>query len=81
MCMWARALDLYARVYKTVEPKREKSVLVVITVNCVHVMCRLKTAQVDLDVVQAQLAEKQKALAEVEAKVVCVHTCVCLCVL
>ena len=29
MCMWARALDLYARVYKTVEPKREKSVVVI----------------------------------------------------
>ncbi|XP_065911794.1 dynein axonemal heavy chain 6-like [Dysidea avara] len=53
MCMWARALDLYARVYKTVEPKREK----------------LKAAQADLDVVQAQLAEKQKALADVEAKI------------
>ena len=32
-------------------------------------MYRLKAAQADLDIVQEQLAEKQKALAEVEAKV------------
>ena len=24
MCMWVRAMDLYARVFKTVEPKRQK---------------------------------------------------------
>ena len=53
MCMWVRALDFYAKVFKTVEPKR----------------ARLKAAQADLDVVQAQLAEKQRALAQVEAKI------------
>ena len=24
MCLWVRALDLYAKVFRTVEPKREK---------------------------------------------------------
>ena len=24
MCLWVRAMDLYARVYRTVEPKRER---------------------------------------------------------
>ena len=24
ICMWVRAIDLYAKVFKTVEPKREK---------------------------------------------------------
>jgi hypothetical protein len=24
LCMWVRAIDLYARVYRTVEPKRQK---------------------------------------------------------
>lgn len=24
MCLWVRALDLYAKVFKTVEPKRER---------------------------------------------------------
>ena len=24
MCLWVRALDLYAKVYRTVEPKRER---------------------------------------------------------
>ena len=26
MCMWARACDLYAKVYKEVEPKRQRCV-------------------------------------------------------
>ena len=57
-------------------------------------MYRLKAAQADLDIVQTQLAEKQQALAEVEAKVCCVclsvlynvlycvyiYVCVCMCV-
>ena len=56
-------------------------------------MYRLKAAQADLDIVQTQLAEKQQALAEVEAKVCCVcllvrvlhhvlycaYVCVCMC--
>ena len=24
LCMWVRAMDLYAKVFKTVEPKRQK---------------------------------------------------------
>ena len=24
MCLWVRALDLYSKVYRTVEPKRER---------------------------------------------------------
>ena len=27
MCLWVRAMDLYARVVKTVEPKRERYIL------------------------------------------------------
>jgi dynein heavy chain len=53
MCQWVRAMDQFAKVYKEVEPKRE----------------RLKIAQADLDVVKAQLAEKQSALADVEMKI------------
>ena len=26
MCLWVRAMDLYSKVYRTVEPKRERSV-------------------------------------------------------
>ncbi|KAL5497489.1 hypothetical protein EMCRGX_G013964 [Ephydatia muelleri] len=52
MCLWVRAIDLYAHVAKTVEPKRE----------------RLKTAEGELAKVMAQLQEKQKALSDIEAK-------------
>ena len=51
--MWVRAMDLYAKVYKTVEPKRQK----------------LAQAQGELDSVMAVLKEKQDKLAGVEAKV------------
>lgn len=53
MCLWVGAMHKYAHVAKDVAPKRE----------------RLKVAQADLDVVQAQLAEKQKALFEVESQI------------
>eukprot|EP00731_Ephydatia_muelleri_P009156 Em0004g1494a len=53
MCLWVRAIDLYAHVAKTVEPKRE----------------RLKTAEGELAKVMAQLQEKQKALSDIEAKI------------
>ncbi|KAL3319655.1 Dynein heavy chain 6, axonemal [Cichlidogyrus casuarinus] len=53
MCMWVRALDLYARVFRTVEPKRN----------------RLKQANDELQVVMSQLKEKQKALKAVEDKI------------
>ena len=53
LCMWARAMDTYARVAKTVEPKKAK----------------LKAASDQLAESQAMLKEKQSALAEVERKV------------
>jgi len=53
LCMWVRAMDTYARVAKTVEPKKEK----------------LKGAQKQLSDSQAMLKEKQEALAEVERSV------------
>ena len=53
MCMWVRAMDLYAKVIKTVEPKRQK----------------LKAAQDELAVVMSTLKEKQDKLAAVEAQI------------
>ncbi|KXJ13494.1 Dynein heavy chain 6, axonemal [Exaiptasia diaphana] len=53
MVMWVRAMDLFARVYRTVEPKRK----------------RLEAAQAELDVVMSTLKEKQDSLAEVESKI------------
>ena len=53
LCMWVRAMDLYAKVFKTVEPKRQK----------------LAQAQTELDAVMSVLKEKQDKLAGVEAKV------------
>ena len=64
-------MDKYSKVFKTVEPKRER---------CVHALyyCmlllslhlyRLKVARSELDKMMLQLREKQAALDEVEAKV------------
>jgi dynein heavy chain len=53
MCMWVRAMDLYSKVFRTVEPKRE----------------RLKGAREELAKMMKELKEKQDALAEVEAKI------------
>ncbi|KAH3860157.1 hypothetical protein DPMN_023048 [Dreissena polymorpha] len=53
MCMWVRAMETYAHVFRTVEPKRQK----------------LATAQSELDTVMTLLKEKQAKLAEVEAKI------------
>ena len=53
LCLWVRAIDSYAHVFRTVEPKREK----------------LNVAQQELATVQSQLAKKQAALQEVEDKV------------
>jgi hypothetical protein len=53
MCMWVRAMDLYAKVFRTVEPKRQK----------------LANAQSELDSVMATLKEKQDKLAAVEKKI------------
>ncbi|PVD36438.1 hypothetical protein C0Q70_03422 [Pomacea canaliculata] len=53
MVMWVRAMDLYARVFRTVEPKRQ----------------RLAAAQAELDIVMKMLKEKQDKLAAVMAKI------------
>ena len=53
MCMWVRAMDKYARVFKDVQPKRE----------------RLQEAQSELDVVMSSLKEKQDKLRAVEEQI------------
>ncbi|CAL1541921.1 unnamed protein product [Lymnaea stagnalis] len=53
MVMWVRAMDLYAKVFRTVEPKRNA----------------LNKAQQELDTVMRLLREKQQKLATVEAKI------------
>ncbi|XP_037092151.1 dynein heavy chain 6, axonemal-like [Pollicipes pollicipes] len=53
MCLWVRAIDLFARVFKEVEPKRQ----------------RLQGAEEELASVMATLKEKQDRLAAVEAQI------------
>ncbi|XP_074141707.1 dynein axonemal heavy chain 6 isoform X2 [Sminthopsis crassicaudata] len=53
MCMWVRAMDLYSRVVKEVEPKRQK----------------LRAAQAELDATMATLKDKQKKLRQVEDQI------------
>ncbi|XP_069834127.1 dynein axonemal heavy chain 6 [Dendropsophus ebraccatus] len=53
MCMWVRAMDLYSRVLKEVEPKKQK----------------LAAAQTELDATMATLREKQKKLKDVEEQI------------
>ncbi|XP_050398729.1 dynein axonemal heavy chain 6 [Patella vulgata] len=53
MCMWVRAMDLYAHVFRTVEPKRQ----------------RLAAAENELSTTMKKLKEKQDQLSEVEAKI------------
>eukprot|EP00879_Flechtneria_rotunda_P020212 GHRR01021253.1.p1 GENE.GHRR01021253.1~~GHRR01021253.1.p1 ORF type:complete len:968 (+),score=349.26 GHRR01021253.1:519-3422(+) len=53
LCMWTRAMDVYHRVAKTVEPKRQK----------------LREAESQLERANKQLQEKQDALAAVVARV------------
>ncbi|KAI4494191.1 hypothetical protein M0802_009060 [Mischocyttarus mexicanus] len=53
MCVWVRAMDAYAKIYRVVEPKRQ----------------RLKEAQNELWSIESLLAEKQKELADVERKI------------
>ncbi|XP_044910412.1 dynein axonemal heavy chain 6 isoform X7 [Felis catus] len=53
MCMWVRAMDLYSRVVKEVEPKRQK----------------LRAAQAELDITMATLREKQALLKKVEDQI------------
>ncbi|PSN37036.1 Dynein heavy chain 6 [Blattella germanica] len=53
MCMWVRAIDSYAKVYRVVEPKRK----------------RLETAEKELNEIMGILREKQQRLAEVEQQI------------
>ncbi|XP_017780151.1 PREDICTED: dynein heavy chain 6, axonemal [Nicrophorus vespilloides] len=53
MCMWVRAIDMYAKVYKIVEPKRKK----------------LQAAEKILNNVMTLLQEKQRQLFEVESMI------------
>lgn len=53
LCLWCRAIDVYARVFKEIEPKRE----------------RLRQADEELKGAQGQLAEKQAELQAVVDKV------------
>ena len=53
LCMWVRAMDLYAHVFRTVEPKRAK----------------LKEAEQTLSGVMSNLKMKQDQLKEVETKI------------
>ncbi|KAJ9576326.1 hypothetical protein L9F63_006826, partial [Diploptera punctata] len=53
MCMWVRAIDMYAKVYRVVEPKRK----------------RLEAAEKELNQVMSVLREKQQRLAEVEKQI------------
>ncbi|XP_047348170.1 dynein axonemal heavy chain 6 [Vespa velutina] len=53
MCVWVRAMDSYAKIYRVVEPKRHK----------------LKQAQNELSEIENLLALKQQELAEVEKKI------------
>ncbi|TNJ26530.1 IAD-5 dynein heavy chain [Giardia muris] len=52
LCMWCKAIDIYAKVFAEIEPKREK----------------LAKAEQVLAEQEAALSVKQKALAEIEAK-------------
>ncbi|KAF7987651.1 hypothetical protein HCN44_003514 [Aphidius gifuensis] len=54
MCIWVRAISGYAKLYRIVEPKREK----------------LKEAQIELHNIEDILREKQKELFEVEEKII-----------
>ncbi|XP_022090689.1 dynein heavy chain 6, axonemal-like isoform X2 [Acanthaster planci] len=53
MCMWVRAMDLYSKVFRTVEPKKKK----------------LKEAEEELAATMSVLKEKQDKLAAVEAQI------------
>ena len=52
LCMWVRAMEMYGRIYRVVEPKRQ----------------RLNAAMATLREKQAALAEAKAKLAELEAK-------------
>ena len=53
LCMWVRAIDIYSKVFKEVEPKREK----------------LRGAEEELKIVMSELKKKQDKLQEVENQI------------
>jgi dynein heavy chain len=53
LCLWVRAIDIYAKVFKEVEPKKAK----------------LKLAEEELKVVMSELKAKQDKLQEVENQI------------
>ncbi|VDO08408.1 unnamed protein product [Rodentolepis nana] len=53
LCMWVRALEMYATGYRTVEPKRK----------------RLEAANKELDIMVTNLRSKQAALKDIEDKI------------
>ncbi|XP_076649863.1 dynein heavy chain at 16F [Halictus rubicundus] len=53
MCIWVRAMDGYAKIYRVVEPKRQ----------------RLHAAEQELETIERVLATKQAQLAELENKI------------
>ncbi|XP_057658316.1 dynein axonemal heavy chain 6 isoform X1 [Diorhabda carinulata] len=53
LCLWVRAIDMYAKVYRIVEPKRKK----------------LQQAEKELGQVMGLLRDKQMKLAEVEGQI------------
>ena len=70
MCMWVRAMDLYSKVFRTVEPKRERYAALIPLIHHVLCYCRLKTARSELVKMMAELKEKEEALEVVETKVI-----------
>ncbi|XP_031370421.1 dynein heavy chain 6, axonemal isoform X2 [Apis dorsata] len=54
LCIWVRAINGYAKIYRVVEPKRQ----------------RLKKAEEELNAIEAIVAKKQQELAEVERKII-----------
>uniref|UniRef100_A0A0R3WKD5 Dynein heavy chain 7, axonemal n=1 Tax=Hydatigena taeniaeformis TaxID=6205 RepID=A0A0R3WKD5_HYDTA len=77
LCMWVRALEMYARVYRNIEPKRRRlvepcifsllttSMWVLLSIHCF----RLEEANREMDVMVANLREKQSALKAIEDKI------------
>lgn len=71
MCMWVRAIDEYAKVFKVVAPKKKKYVSNIVTFKFIFTfnVSRVEEAEKELNSVMAVLMEKQRQLAEVEAMI------------
>jgi dynein heavy chain len=80
LCLWVRAIDGYAKVFKTVEPKRNRYGKIMRNfwstlgdggnrLNLMIFLCRYLTAQAELDQVMETLRGKQEQLNDVEKKI------------